>query len=137
MFIGHSGESRPFASFLSSDISMETQLALKIMRALASGVHPHSGGALPPNSLYRQPEIIKALNRALGALTQAEEKERQRPANSGRYWSREEDAKICEEVRNGLDFRLIAKAHQRSVGSIVARLVKLGKIHAKSDSQAA
>jgi hypothetical protein len=116
---------------------METQLALKIMRALASGVHPGSGNALPSGSLYRQPEIIKALNRALGALSQVEAKERQRPANSGRYWSREEDTKICEEVRNGLDFRLIAKAHQRSVGSIVARLVKLGKIHAKSGSQAA
>ena len=116
---------------------METQLALKIMRALASGVHPHTGAALPSDSLYRQPDIIKALNRALGALTQAEEKERQRPANSGRYWSREEDTKICEELRNGLDFRLIAKSHQRSVGSIVARLVKLGKIHAKPGSQAA
>lgn len=116
---------------------METQQALKIMRALASGVHPHSGNALPSNSLYRQPEVIKALNRALGTLAQAEEKERQRPPNSGRYWSSEEDAKICEEVRNGLDFRLIAKAHQRSVGSIVARLVKLGQIHAKSSSRAA
>lgn len=116
---------------------MEIQLALKIMRALASGVHPHTEVALPPDSLYRQPEMIKALNRALGALTQAEEKERQRPANSGKYWSHEEDTKNCEEVRNGRDFRLIAKAHQRSVGSIVARLVKLGKIHAKSGSQAA
>ncbi|HEY1802432.1 MAG TPA: hypothetical protein VGG46_16005 [Terriglobales bacterium] len=116
---------------------METQLALKIMRALASGVHPHTGNALPSNSLYREPEVIKALNRALGTLTHAEEKERQRPANSGRYWSHEEDVQICEEVRKGLDFRLIAKAHQRSVGSIVARLVKLGKIHAKPGSRAA
>jgi len=116
---------------------METQQALKIMRALASGVHPHTGNSLPADSLYRRPEIIKALNRALGALAQAEEKERQRPANSGKYWSRDEDAEICEEVRTGLDFHLIAKAHQRSVGSIVSRLVKLGKIHAKSNSQAA
>ena len=115
---------------------METQEALKIVRALASGVHPHTRDALPAHSLYREPDVIKALNRALGALAQAEEKERQRPANSGRYWSREEDARICEEVRNGLDFRLIAKAHQRSVGSIVARLVKLGKIHARSDPEA-
>jgi len=116
---------------------METQKALKIVRALASGVHPHTGDALAPDSLYMQPEIVKALNRALGALSQVEAKERLRPVNSGRYWSREEDTKICEEVRNGLDFRLIAKAHQRSVGSIVARLVKLGKIHANPRSHAA
>ena len=115
---------------------METSEALKIMRALASGVHPQTGSALPANSLYRQPDVIKSLNRALAALTQAEENERRRPTNAGRYWSREEDAKICEEVRNGLDFRLIAKAHNRSVGSIVARLVKLGKIAAKSPDAA-
>lgn len=116
---------------------METQEALKIMRALASGVDPRTCNALPPDSLYRESDVIKALNRALAALTQADENQRRRPANSGKYWSREEDAKICEEVRDGLDFRLIAKAHNRSVGSIVARLVKLGKIGAKAGTQAA
>jgi hypothetical protein len=116
---------------------METEQALKIMRALASGVHPKTGNALSPDSLCRELDVIKALNRALAALAQADENQRRRPTNSGRYWSREEDAKICEEVRNGLDFRLIAKAHNRSVGSIVARLIKLGKIGAKAGTEAA
>lgn len=107
------------------------------MRALASGVHPETGAAFPADSLYRQPEVIKALNKALAALTQAEENKCRTPANAGRYWSKEEDAKICEEVRDGLDFRVIAKNHHRSVGSIVARLVKLGEITANSRRNAA
>jgi hypothetical protein len=109
---------------------METQQALNILRALASGINPETGEALELESLYRKPDVIKALNRAFGALMQLEERERNRPANAGRYWSREEDVKICEEVRNGMDFQQIAKGHNRTVSSIVARLVKLGKIAA-------
>ena len=100
-------------------------------------VHPSTSEALPADSLCRQPDVVKALNRALAALVQSEENIRRRPVNSGRYWSHAEDQKICEELRNGLDFHLIAKAHNRSVGSIVARLVKLGKIAAKTSSKAA
>jgi hypothetical protein len=33
-----------------------------------------------------------------------------------------------EELRRGVDFYQIAKTHNRSIGSIVARLVKLGKM---------
>jgi hypothetical protein len=116
---------------------METLRALTIMRALANGLQPSTGRAVPADSPYRQPDVVKALNRALAALTQAEENERCRPANAGKYWSNDEDAKICEEVRNGLDFRLIAKEHKRSVGSIVARLVKLGEIAAKAHRKTA
>jgi hypothetical protein len=64
----------------------------------------------------------------LGALLQSEERERSRPANAGRYWSRQEDAQVCAEVRRGIDFHEIAKTHNRTVPSIVARLVKLGEI---------
>jgi len=107
---------------------MELQEALQIMRALASGVDPENGEALDPNSIYRRTKIVTALNRGLAALVQQEERARNRPANAGKYWSREEDAQVCEELKNGTDFQQIAKQHNRSVGSIVARLVKLGKI---------
>jgi hypothetical protein len=107
---------------------MEIQDALKIMRALANGVNPQTGAALAADSVYRHAETVKALNRALGALAQLEQRERTRPANAGRTWTRTEDAAVCEEVRRGIDFHEIAKTHNRTVGSIVARLVKLGKI---------
>jgi hypothetical protein len=107
---------------------MEIQDALRIMRALANGMNPQTGAALAADSVYRHAETVKALNRALGALAQLEQRERTRPANAGRTWTRTEDAAVCEEVRRGIDFHEIAKTHNRTVGSIVARLVKLGKI---------
>lgn len=110
---------------------MEIQEALKIMRALANGTHPDTGEALPADSICRIPQTVKALNRAVGALVVAEEREKNRPLNAFRYWSRAEEEKVCEELKQGLDFQQIAKAHDRTVGSIVARLVKLGKIAPK------
>ncbi|HZQ68807.1 MAG TPA: hypothetical protein VFA68_09845 [Terriglobales bacterium] len=110
---------------------MEIQEALKILRALANGTHPETGEALPPDSVCRNPQSIKALNRAISSLVSAEEWQKNRPANAFRYWSRAEEERICAELQQGLDFEQIAKAHDRSVSSIVARLAKLGKIAPK------
>jgi hypothetical protein len=107
---------------------MENQEALTIMRALASGMNPETLDKLEAESICRKPQVVKALNRALGALVQLEQREQHRPAKAGRYWSREEDAQVCAEVRRGIDFHEIAKSHNRTVPSIVARLVKLGEI---------
>jgi hypothetical protein len=107
---------------------MENQAALTIMRALASGMNPETGEKLEAESICRRPQIVKVLNRALGALLQLEQREQRKPAQAGRYWSREEDAQVCAEVRRGIDFHEIAKSHNRTVPSIVARLVKLGEI---------
>ncbi len=107
---------------------MEIEEALKIMRVLANGAHPETGEALEAGSICRQPQVVKALNRAIGALVTAQERDRKRPMNAFRTWTRAEDAQVCEEVRKGMDFHEIAKTHNRTVPSIVARLVKLGKI---------
>jgi hypothetical protein len=107
---------------------MDMQDAITIMRALAGGTDPETGEAFASDAICRRPKIVKALNRALGALVKQEERERFKPQNSGRYWSRQEVAKIYEEVQEGMDFHQIAKRHDRTVGSIVARLIKLGKI---------
>jgi hypothetical protein len=39
-----------------------------------------------------------------------------------------EDQQVCEELRRGVDIHQIAKSHNRSIGSIAARLAKLGKM---------
>ncbi len=108
--------------------AMETEEALNIIRDLASGRNPENAEPLPADSLYRKPQIVKALNRGLAALAQLDRREKEKPLNNGKYWSREEDAKVCQELRQGLHFHQIAKEHNRSIGSIVARLVKLGQI---------
>ena len=107
---------------------MELQEALSVVRALAGGTNPETNLGFEAGSIYRQPRIVKALNRALAALVQEEQRLRTRPIKAGQYWSRDEDAQVCAEVRKGIDFHEIAKTHNRSVGSIVARLVKLGEI---------
>jgi len=107
---------------------MEIQDAIKVVRALANGMDPESGEALKDDSVCLAPNSVKALNRALAALVSQEERERSKPGNAGTYWTRAEDEQVCEELRKGIDFKEIAKAHNRTVPSIVARLIKLGKV---------
>lgn len=107
---------------------MELHEAIQVLRALAGGIDPENSQPVESGSILLRPQIVKALNRALSSLVHEEERTKNKPANAGRYWSSEEDAKICDEVRQGIDFHQIAKTHNRTVGSIVARLVKLGKI---------
>ncbi len=109
---------------------MEIQEALEIVRALANGLNPETKEAMETGSTWQQPRTIMALNRALAALVQQGQREKNRPTKAFKPWSRAEDAQVCEEVRKGMDFHDIARTHNRTVPSIVARLVKLGKIAA-------
>ena len=116
---------------------MEIEEALRIVRSLADGVDPHTGTACPEDSIVRNPQVVIALHRAVGAMEAQMEREKARqsqPANANRYWSKSEDQQVCEELRQGLDFKEIAKKHHRTVPSIVARLIKLGKIVPKSSA---
>ena len=113
---------------------MDIQEALKIMRALANGKNPENSEELEANSTCRQPLIIKALNRSIAAMVAAEERERNRPANAFRAWTGAEDAQVFEKVLAGVPLDEIAKAPNRTVASIVVRLVKRGKITAQPPS---
>jgi hypothetical protein len=112
---------------------MQTHEALEIVRRLVDGLHPETGEATSETSLYRSSKTVGALNRAAIALEFEEQRERVRkslPANAGKGWSDAEDAQICDELRGGINFQQIASIHGRTAGSIVARLIRLGKISA-------
>ncbi len=112
---------------------MEIQEALIIIKKLADGTHPETGAVLPGDSLYQHPQSVRALNRAVAALEFQEQRERAKrflPKNAGKPWLNQEDAQICDELRHGISFDQIAQLHGRTTGSIVARLVRLGKISA-------
>jgi hypothetical protein len=94
---------------------MDIQAALRIMRALANGTNPENSEPLESNSICRQPVVIRVLNRSIAALVAAKERERNRPTHAFRTWTRAEDAQVCEEVRKGIAFDDIAKAHNRTV----------------------
>jgi len=94
-------------------------------------LNPENGETLGGDSLYQHPQAVRALNRAVQALEFQQERERSRrslPANAGKPWSGEEDARICQELRSGINFQEIARIHNRTAGSIVARFIRLGKI---------
>jgi len=113
---------------------MEIQEALQIVRKLADGIHPETGEVLQTNCLYQQPQAVRALHRAAGALEFQDEQERAKkflPANAGKSRSNQEDAQICDELRRGINLQEIAKTHNRTIGSIIARLVRLRKISAR------
>lgn len=119
---------------------MELQEALEIVRKLANGVHPETGASLEASSPFQSPQTVRALNRAVSALEFQQQRERFRtslPANAGKSWSSNEDAQICDELRRGINFQEIARGHGRTVGSIVARLIRLGKISAAAQRKSA
>jgi hypothetical protein len=107
---------------------MEIQEAIRVIRALADGVNPETREVLQADSICRNPQAVMALNRALAALVTQQERELKKPTGAGQYWSRAEERQVCEELRKGMDFEEIAKTHNRTVPSIIVRLVKLGKI---------
>jgi hypothetical protein len=107
---------------------MEIQEAINVIRALADGVHLETRAPLQEDSVWRNPPVVMALNRALAALVTEQQRLMKKPGSAGQYWSRAEDKQICEELRKGMPFEEIAKTHNRSVPSIIVRLVKLGKV---------
>jgi hypothetical protein len=108
--------------------TMELKEAIATVRTLADGLNPITREPLDPNDSCCQPQAVKALNRALGAMLAQQDRESRSPANAGRSWTRAEDQQVCEELRQGKDINEMAKAHNRTVAAIAARLVKLGKI---------
>ena len=113
---------------------MEIQEALKIMKALVDGVNPETGEVLSHDLVFQNPQNVRAMHRAVCALEFMEERERNRrllPKKAGRPWSPQEDVQVCDELRSGSDFQKIARTHNRTVPSIVARLVRLGKVSPK------
>jgi len=108
---------------------MDAAEALTVVRALADGRDPQSGAPLARESVFQQPQVIRALFTAATALEHAASK----PAAAGGAWSSEEECKLVERFDAGVSPADIANEHGRTRGAIVSRLVKLGKI-TKSDA---
>ena len=110
----------------------ETQ-ALQIVRALADGVDPESGEVYPPQSPYQKPDTVRALFAAVRALERASEWEARRkrlPANTGKPWLQDEDLQLATGFDSGKSILELAREHQRTLTSVRARLIRMGKIPA-------
>ncbi|WP_296053742.1 hypothetical protein [uncultured Alteromonas sp.] len=110
---------------------MELSQAKEVIYTLSQGIDPASGEVLADNSCFNQPVIIRALFLAHEALEKSvkyQQRKSSLPPNAGKPWPNEEDEQLAGAFDTGTSIAQLAKAHQRTPGSIKARLEKLGKI---------
>ena len=115
---------------------MELQIARQIIDTLVEGIHPITGEAMPEDSPYNAPPVIRALHavsRALeggvGATTQDPVKPRRNPPpNAGKAWSPQEDAALETAFDAGIPIKQVAQELGRTAFAVEQRLVKLGKV---------
>jgi hypothetical protein len=117
---------------------MELQIARQIIATLAQGIHPITGEAMPHDSPYNAPPVIRALHTVLRALegmetSPTEEPARPRrnhPPNAGKAWTAQEDAALETAFDAGIPLKQVAQDLGRTPFAVEQRLVKIGKIAA-------
>lgn len=115
---------------------MEREHTLKILNALANGVHPATGEVFAADSPYQHPDTVRALFEAVRQLegttaSPAPNQERRAselPANTFVRWTSEEEQRLAAGFDSGKTTAELAKLHNRSRAAIEARLLKMGKI---------
>jgi hypothetical protein len=117
---------------------MNREQALKILNALANGVHPATGEVFAADSPYQHPDTVRALFEAVrllesgGATASSERRNADMPANTFVRWTPEEEERLAAGFDAGKTSAELAKIHDRSRAAIEARLLKLGKIDASA-----
>ena len=107
-----------------------------ILITLANGFSPNDGSKLPVNSICQDPEVIRALFRAVACInshlplpTDQEglgfSKEDEAPQHF-RAWNKTDDDKIALAFQSGTPIREIAEEVGRTRGSVQTRLIRLG-----------
>ena len=121
---------------------MEREQTLKILNALANGVHPATGEVFGADSPYQQPDTVRALFEAVRIVEGSsaptrdgpgpERRAGDMPANTFVRWTAEEEERLAAGFDAGKTSAELAKLHNRSRAAIEARLLKLGKIDASA-----
>ncbi|HJQ63800.1 MAG TPA: hypothetical protein VJ834_13160 [Burkholderiales bacterium] len=112
---------------------MEKEQTLKILNALANGVHPATGEQFSADSPYQHPDTVRALFEAVRVIEHVRAPDRapkpaSMPGNTGLRWSPEEEERLAAAFDAGRTVDELARAHNRTRAGIEARLVKLGKL---------
>lgn len=115
---------------------MEQEQAVRILHALANGVHPATGEVFSTDSPYQHPDTVRALFEAMRAMNSGsrepsitpERKAVDAPANTFVRWTPEEEVRLANGFDSGKTTLTLARLHNRSRAAIEARLLKLGKI---------
>jgi len=115
---------------------MHLTRAVEILERLRDGEDPRTGRALPADSPYQQPDVVRALFTALAALPAVDAPEeaadakppRSRPARAGEPWRDDEDERLAAAFDEGRGVAELARVFGRSRSAIRLRLVKLGRL---------
>jgi hypothetical protein len=118
---------------------MEKEQTLRILNALANGVHPATGEKFAADGPYQHPDTVRALFEAMRAVegaAAASPAVAGKPAfpqsGAGSRWSAEEEERLAGGFDAGRTVDELARAHNRSRAAIEARLVRLGKLDASA-----
>jgi len=122
---------------------MEREQTLRILNALANGVHPATGEKFAADGPYQHPDTVRALFQAMRAVegggapvaapAPAPERKPALPhSGSGSRWTPEEEQRLAVGFDAGRTVDELARAHGRSRAGIEARLVRLGKLDASA-----
>ncbi len=83
---------------------MELQAAHQIIDTLAQGIHPVTGEAMPEDSPYNAPPVIRALFAVSQALQGKPARvRRDLPPNAGKPWAAEDDARLEAAFAGGVE----------------------------------
>ncbi|MRD47789.1 hypothetical protein [Caenimonas koreensis] len=115
---------------------MELHAARQIIDTLAQGIHPVTGAALPDDSPYNAPPVIRALVVVSKALDVPfpHVPVKVLPPNAGKPWTEADDQALVVAFDAGVDTKAIMAKLGRTRFSVEARLVKLGKLQARDGS---
>jgi hypothetical protein len=116
---------------------MEREQTLRILNALANGVHPATGEQFAPDSPYQHPDTVRALFAAVrtlegGGAVSADRRPVPPQSGAGSRWSTEEEERLAAAFDAGRTIDALAQAHSRTRAAIEARLVRLGKLDASA-----
>jgi len=120
---------------------MDKEQTLRILNALANGIHPATGEKFGADSPYQHPDTVRALFEAMravegepkGAVAPATERKAAVPeSGAGSRWTPEEEQRLAGAFDAGRTVDELARAHNRSRAAIEARLVRLGKMDASA-----
>ena len=116
---------------------MQREQTLKILNALANGVHPTTGEVFGADSPCQHPDTVRALFEAVRMIEGAppardtqnpERRTGEMPANPFVRWTSEDEERLAAAFDAGKTSAELAKMHNRSRAAIEARLLKMGKI---------
>ena len=120
---------------------MEILKAVEMVEAVVNGTNPITGEAIPENSHFNSPEIIRALFTCTQHIKhpppksqktleerQAENQRKGLPKNVGLPWTNEMRAKLAESFKSGESMRHLAATFERTRNAIVLELQKQGLV---------